>query len=43
MNGPQRALGKKYPGGLYTPPSAREYHRPNPSEYPYHDHTIQMA
>ncbi len=39
---PHQALGMKYPGELYTP-SAREYFRPDPPEYPYHDRTIQVT
>ena len=39
---PHEALGMKYPGELYMP-SAREYYRPEPPEYPYHDRTIQVT
>tara|TARA_R110000823_G_C15870763_1_gene494128 strand:+ start:102 stop:1265 length:1164 start_codon:yes stop_codon:yes gene_type:complete len=39
---PHESLNMKYPGELYTP-SAREYWRPEPPEYPYHDRTIQVT
>ena len=40
---PHESLNMKYPGELYTTPSAREYWRPEPPEYPYHDRTIQVT
>ena len=39
---PHESLSMKYPAELYTP-SAREYWRPEPPEYPYHDRTIQVT
>ena len=39
---PHQALGGMYPGELYTP-SAREYHRPEVPEYPFHDRTILVT
>lgn len=39
---PHQALGGRYPGELYTP-SAREYHRPEAPEYPFHDRTILVT
>jgi putative transposase len=39
---PHESLNMKYPAELYTP-SAREYWRPDPPEYPYHDRTIQVT
>lgn len=39
---PHQALGGRYPGELYTP-SAREYHQPEPLEYPFHDRAIQVT
>ena len=39
---PHESLGMKYPAELYTP-SAREYWRLEPPEYPYHDRTIQVT
>ena len=39
---PHQALNMKYPGELYTP-SPREFHRPEPLEYPFHDRTIRVT
>ena len=32
----------KYPGELYAP-SARNFHKPEPLEYPFHDRTIRVT
>lgn len=39
---PHESLNMKYPGELYTP-SVREYSTPEPTDYPYHDRTIQVT
>lgn len=39
---PHQGLSGKYPAEVYTP-SAREYVRPEPPEYPFHDRTIQVT
>ena len=39
---PHQALGGRYPGELYSP-SAREYHPPQPLEYPFHERTIRVT
>ena len=39
---PHQALNMKYPGELYTP-SGREFHKPEPLEYPFHDRTIRVS
>lgn len=39
---PHQALGGRYPGELYTP-SARQYHPPEPPEYPFHDRVVQVT
>ena len=39
---PHQALAGKYPAEVYTP-SAREYYRPEPPEYPFHDRTIKVT
>ena len=39
---PHEALNGLYPAEVYTP-SAREYFRPDPPEYPFHDRTIQVT
>jgi putative transposase len=39
---PHQALDGRYPAEVYTP-SAREYFRPEPPEYPFHDRTIQVT
>jgi len=39
---PHESLGMKYPGEVYTP-SAREYHRPDEPEYPYHDRSVRVT
>jgi len=39
---PHQALGGQYPGEVYTP-SAREYHRPDAPEYPFHDRTVRVT
>lgn len=36
---PHQALNMKYAGELHTP-SPRQYHKPDPLEYPFHDRTI---
>ena len=39
---PHQALNGLYPAEVYTP-SAREYFRPDPPEYPFHYRTIQVT
>lgn len=39
---PHQALGGHYPGELYTP-SPRQYHTPEPPEYPFHDRVITVT
>jgi len=39
---PHQGLAGNYPAEVYTP-SAREYHRPEPPDYPFHDRIIKVT